>query len=307
MDACVSVEREVDKVFAKFHQIGAHSQRTLGDLIHHVEEIRNELKEVSADSETSAAQSLILTRCLQKVKDSVTCIGTNHKDLHSSVSKVGKAIDRNFMPDINALGQESKFETPEKIHLINEVVCEHFFRKGMLDIAEQLIHDAGLQVDGTNKEPFIEINKILEALKRRNLLPALQWAQLHRQQLQSQNSSLEFKLHRLQFIELLRSNTANQQEILLYARNFAIFADAHAKDNVDTNMSQKCLQNRRQGTLARRKSTTHGACLHLKGSVTIEEEFPLNTKMRKRKTLIPVIYLGIASLCQEEVENWNSN
>ncbi|XP_077992250.1 E3 ubiquitin-protein ligase RMND5A-like [Glandiceps talaboti] len=230
MDACLSVEREVDKVFGKFQQIASHSQKTLEELIQHVEGIRNELGNAPENHELTAAQSILLTQCAKKVKDSATCLGSNHKDLHSSVSKVGKAIDRNFMPDINALGQDSNFDSAEKINLINEVICEHFFRKGMLDIAEQLIQDAGLQVDGTNKEPFIEINKILEALKGRNLTPALQWAQMHREQLQAQNSSLEFKLHRLQFIELLKGGASSQQQILHYARNFGIFADGHSRE-----------------------------------------------------------------------------
>ncbi|XP_070540021.1 E3 ubiquitin-protein ligase RMND5A-like [Ptychodera flava] len=230
MDACLTVERDVDKVYTKFQQIASHTQKTLEELIQHVKGISNELKEAPEDSELTPAQSLVVSQCTKKMKDSASYIGSNHKDLHSSVSKIGKVIDRNFMPDINALGQESNFDSPEKVNLINEVICEHFFRKGMLDIAEQLIDDAALQVDGTNKEPFIEINKILEALKARNLQPALQWAQIHREQLHAQHSSLEFKLHRLQFIELLRGGAANQQQILQYARNFGMFADGHSKE-----------------------------------------------------------------------------
>lgn len=55
------------------------------------------------------------------------------------------------------------------------------------------------------------------------------WAQANRERLQSQNSSLEFKLHRLRFIDLVQEGPDRQAEALLYARNFAPFAASHAK------------------------------------------------------------------------------
>jgi len=46
----------------------------------------------------------------------------------------------------------------------------------------------------------------------------------------AQNSSLEFKLHRLYFISLLMGGTTNQREALQYAKNFQPFALNHQKD-----------------------------------------------------------------------------
>ena len=40
------------------------------------------------------AQVILMSQALGRVKDAVARIGTEHRDLHSSVSKVGKAIDR---------------------------------------------------------------------------------------------------------------------------------------------------------------------------------------------------------------------
>lgn len=45
----------------------------------------------------------------------------------------------------------------------------------------------------------------------------------------AQNSSLEFKLHRLYFISLLMGGTTNQREALQYAKNFQPFALNHQK------------------------------------------------------------------------------
>ncbi len=62
------------------------------------------------------------------------------------------------------------------------------------------------------------------------------WAQDNREKLQSQNSSLEFRLHKLQFIHLVRQGIEHQTEALHYAKNFAPFAHSHTKGTNQENM-----------------------------------------------------------------------
>ena len=45
MDSCLSVEREIDKVLAKFSGLNEHSVNTIEDFICSVENIRRELAE----------------------------------------------------------------------------------------------------------------------------------------------------------------------------------------------------------------------------------------------------------------------
>lgn len=73
-----------------------------------------------------------------KVKETISRLASDHRDLHGTVSKVGKAIDRNFVADFAATSREEVFAKPEKINLINKVVCQHFSRQGMNDVAEEL-------------------------------------------------------------------------------------------------------------------------------------------------------------------------
>lgn len=42
----------------------------------------------------SATLSLVMSQCCQKIKDTVQKLASDPKDIHSSVSRVGKAIDR---------------------------------------------------------------------------------------------------------------------------------------------------------------------------------------------------------------------
>lgn len=46
------------------------------------------------DYELSAGQILIMKQTMNKVRESVHRLAADHRDLHSTVSKVGKAIDR---------------------------------------------------------------------------------------------------------------------------------------------------------------------------------------------------------------------
>ncbi|XP_043926910.1 E3 ubiquitin-protein ligase RMND5A-like isoform X2 [Protopterus annectens] len=229
MDQCVTVERELEKVVQKFASYGQHCERTLDELIEYTSSLKQELLQTAhPDEGLSGTLSLVLTQCSKRIKDTVQKLASDHKDIHSSVSRVGKAIDKNFDADISSVGIEGCWQA-ESQRILNEVMVEHYFRQGMLDVAEELCQEAGLTMDPNQKEPFVELNRILEALKLRNMRPALEWAVANREMLMAQNSTLEFKLHRLYFISLLMGGTANQREALQYAKNFQPFAVNHQK------------------------------------------------------------------------------
>lgn len=90
------------------------------------------------DHELSAVQKDLLQQAMTKVKETVSRLATDHRDLHSTVSKVGKAIDRNFVADFAATSREDVFSSPQKIELLNKVICQHFCRQGLHDVADEL-------------------------------------------------------------------------------------------------------------------------------------------------------------------------
>jgi hypothetical protein len=47
-----------------------------------------------ADGEVQVTQSLVMNQALHRVQEATSRMGQEHKDLHSTVSKVGKTIDR---------------------------------------------------------------------------------------------------------------------------------------------------------------------------------------------------------------------
>lgn len=171
--------------------------------------------------------SQVLDNLEIKVKeiDVLTKISTEHKELHVTISKFGKTIDKSFT--IDTFKPEG---IPLESNALNEVIAQHFFRQGKFDLGEMFIQESGIKLDSSLKEPFVEMYKILGAMvSQKNLQPAIQWAKSRRNQLSKIQSNLEFNLHKLQYIHYLIFN--NRDEAIKYARqNFSDFATSHLKE-----------------------------------------------------------------------------
>ncbi|XP_012510126.1 PREDICTED: protein RMD5 homolog B isoform X1 [Propithecus coquereli] len=273
MEQCACVERELDKVLQKFLTYGQHCEQSLEELLHYIGQLRAELASAALQgAPLSATLSLVMSQCCRKIKDTVQKLASDHKDIHSSVSRVGKAIDRvsartnpslwvgvpwsgmhkdsagehvrvpesqgpvsppcqNFDSEICGVVSDAVWDSREKQQQILQMaIVEHLYQQGMLGVAEELCQESTLNVDLDFKQPFLELNRIVEALHEQDLRPALEWAVSHRQRLLELNSSLEFKLHRLHFIRLLASGPEKQLEALSYARHFQPFARLHQRE-----------------------------------------------------------------------------
>lgn len=89
-----------------------------------------------------------------------------------------------------------------------------------------------MEIHESSKQPFVLLNDILEKLRQKNLDPALQWAEAHREALAERSSSLEFKLHRLHFLQLVSQGPRKQSEALAYVRkHFPPFVSSHETGN----------------------------------------------------------------------------
>eukprot|EP00092_Neocalanus_flemingeri_P031634 GFUD01034352.1.p1 GENE.GFUD01034352.1~~GFUD01034352.1.p1 ORF type:complete len:409 (-),score=117.62 GFUD01034352.1:53-1279(-) len=240
MEACMGVEKEVERVINKLNNLKDNMETGIDEQIAAIEKLQRDIAEdTEGGANISSAQRDMVRQVSSKVNQSVTKIATEHRDLHSAVSKVGKAIDRNFVSDFDSTSREDVFSGPSKEHLLTEVILQHLYREGRLDISEALSRECGITEYQDQKEPFLELNKILEALKLRDLGPALEWVARNREALNmrgttllfsqaggrpsvQQKSSLELRLHKLKFVDLLRQGS--KMEAIKYARqNFPSF------------------------------------------------------------------------------------
>jgi len=251
MDACSAVERELEKVLSKFDGLHNNTDKIIEEQIANIEKLQRDIADSDDGSaHLSALQAALVKQASHKVSDNVAKVATDHRDLHSSVSKVGKVIDRNFSSDFDATYREDVFSGPTKEGLLNEVILQHLYRHGQVDISQSLAAEANIpEFEAVREsEPFLEVNRILAGLKAGCLEPALEWAASNRENLNRrtgvaklsislgdnrptvhQRSSLELKLHKLKFVDLLQRG--NRLEAIKYARlNFPKFVDGQERE-----------------------------------------------------------------------------
>lgn len=94
---------------------------------------------VPPDGNLSSEQHALLRDLLAKSKEKLRRLTTEHRDLHGSVSKVGKTIDRNFVSDLSSTTKTDVLLEDRNIHLLNKVIAQHFYRQGMDDVADTLV------------------------------------------------------------------------------------------------------------------------------------------------------------------------
>ena len=90
------------------------------------------------------------------------------------------------------------------------------------------------------QEKFSDMYRILQEIKRRNLMPAIDWARSNSVELEARGSNLEFELSKLQYIWLFKGSAVNglpddegngRAGALAYARQyFGRFQSRHLRD-----------------------------------------------------------------------------
>jgi len=249
MEACAVVEKEVDKVKNKFGSLRKSLDHSIDEQIAAIDRLQRSLVETTGDgaaANITREQVGSVAESMEHVSCCVTRLATEHRDLHSSVSKVGKAIDRNFVADFDCTSREEVFSGAGKASLLTDVILQHLYREGKLEIGETLSRESGITQYHDIRGPFIELNNILEALRCRDLGPVLDWVAQNREALHrrgttllfsevngvqsvKQKNSLELRLHKLKFVELLRQG--KKVEAIRYARqNFPVFVSGQERE-----------------------------------------------------------------------------
>lgn len=216
--------READRVRKKQKTCASASSDILDQLLKELTAARASLAEhgpAGAASVLKQLQNHLETRSLDKQLSDRT------KELHSAVAKLGKAIDKAFVPDVCKATREIQFSS----HQLNQVIAEHFLRVGRFDIAHTFIREANIPNGETMRASFQGMHDILQQVMAHNLTPALQWVAKHREALEHSNrefasQGFEFHLHQLQFLHCL--STQGALAAVAYARaNFGRFQATH--------------------------------------------------------------------------------
>ncbi|KAF9146823.1 hypothetical protein BGX30_007741 [Mortierella sp. GBA39] len=185
----------------------------------------NEAKEkIRADPSSVTSSLAVLGKSIKTVSNGIS---EEQKEIQSALSKYSKAIDKKFTADMMAAINPHAFDNKENI--LRSTIAMHFIRQGNFEIGDTFAKETGLTVPDSMRHQFMEMFDIVAALKEDNLEPALQWATRHRSGLEKRSSTLEFKLHRQRYMQLLMGRQV--QEAIAYARkNFAYFGNRHTQE-----------------------------------------------------------------------------
>lgn len=219
MDAIKNVESEVDKVYRMLASCKETYDCKIDQLIEKIEILKQSFNDAASDQEDLNAKQLIeLKQLCDNITNTCARMTKTHREHHVPVSKIGKSIDKNFSADFACASDTSLFKSPENSRQLNHAIVQHFLRHGMASIAEQLIKEANLNIDKKELTKFDEVDNILHSLRKKDVSLALNWAINNREKLRQLGSPLEFKIHRINIIDLYRQGIDKQHEIIQYAR-----------------------------------------------------------------------------------------
>ncbi|XP_073044833.1 protein RMD5 homolog [Primulina eburnea] len=190
------------------------------------QEIEHALSRIQSaqDSTTPTDYKSVLDELKTRLKErgSLSHLEGTQKELNIALSKYPKLLEKSFNPDISKAYRHVDFD----FHTVNQIIASHFYQEGQFDIGDLFVNESKEPDAAAKKSPFLEMYQLLEAMKFRNLEPALKWATNNHELLQQKGSDIEFKLYRLQFVEILQKR--GRDEALKYARAFLTpFASNH--------------------------------------------------------------------------------
>ncbi|KDP32154.1 hypothetical protein JCGZ_12615 [Jatropha curcas] len=212
-----------DRVAKKQKLSSSKAQEVIDQIMQEIEKAVETIQSEHSGAEFDYKSVLgELNKKLREISPLSQLEGTQ-KELNIALSKYPKQLEKSFNTDISKAYRNIEFDT----HTVNQIIAGHFYRLGLFDIGDCFISEAKEQESTVAmRSLFLEMYLIVEAMKQRNLEPALQWVAAHSDKLNESGSDLQLKLHRLQFVEILQNGS--RSEALTYARtHFALFASNH--------------------------------------------------------------------------------
>ncbi|KAL4715825.1 hypothetical protein ACJJTC_006404 [Scirpophaga incertulas] len=202
MDSCIGVEQDLDKAISKFTALSEHTDKVLFDVIEQVENLKNEIAKQPPDTPLSQTQAMVANELADRVKKTVFQMSTEHRELHATVSRVGKAIDRHFILDYASVAPKAEsFCSNTNKSIMEEAIAQHLYRQGLEEVGDTLVAEAGLE--GVERTcTFAQLQRCAGALAAGDPGPALLWAERRAHDLA--HSPLPFTLHRMQALKLAR-------------------------------------------------------------------------------------------------------
>lgn len=183
---------------------------SLDAILSSLHDVKNQLEKGQVDQDT-------LQQLSRTVEAKKRDIDDRQKEVYSSVSRLGKALDKKFTTPLPTYSH--LFESSQSRNALENIVSLHLLRTGQFDTAQLFLEESGIVIPPELRSQFIELHQILKVLRNQDISFALEWTRKNREFLSSRSSPLEFYLHRSQYIRLLlSSHPPNPIPALTYAK-----------------------------------------------------------------------------------------
>ncbi|KAI3445829.1 hypothetical protein Pfo_002494 [Paulownia fortunei] len=210
-----AIQDSFERVAKKQKLSSSKSQELIDQVGHEIEQALASIQS-NNDSAISIDQKTVLT----ELKAKLQVVGShNHleglqRELNMNLSKHQKVLEKMLHPDISKACRNVDFDP----HILNQIIIGHFYCEGLFDVVDCLINEASEPEAISLRLQFQEIHQILEAVKSRNVEPALNWVSANRERLKESGSDIELKLHKLHFVDILQNRS--RADALKYAKTY---------------------------------------------------------------------------------------
>ncbi|XP_060804296.1 E3 ubiquitin-protein ligase RMND5A [Amyelois transitella] len=203
MDSCIGVEQDLDKALSKFNALNDHTDSVLHEVIEQVQNLKQEIAKQPPDTPLSPTQAMVVGELASRVKMTVFQMSTEHRELHATVSRVGKSIDRHFIADYGSVAPKAEsFCSDTNRPIMEQAIAQHLYRQGLEEVGDAFISEAKIPpVERTCT--FAHLQRCAASLMEGDPTAALEWAEARQEDLM--HSPLPFTLHRMQALKLGRT------------------------------------------------------------------------------------------------------
>ncbi|KAK0397062.1 hypothetical protein QR680_001960 [Steinernema hermaphroditum] len=166
-----------------------------------------------AEPELSVTGQYLFENVLSETKTLLDELSSEHKQVHSSISRCGKEIERNFHADMCGIirNQKDIEDDPDNRARVNKLIFDYLNSVGKVDVAECLRKEANVQPgDELNAE---EVRGVMEAYRKGDFLHSIHWIEAKF----PKELDLLFELHQQHAIQLLAAG--KKSEALHYLRS----------------------------------------------------------------------------------------
>lgn len=222
-----TIKDAFDRLTKKQKLSCSKAQEVLDQIDQEIEQALQKLQSLD-DLDSELDYHSVLAELKTKFKDMapLSQLESTQKELNVALSKYPKILEKTFNPDITKAYRNIEFDS----HTVNLIIASHFYRQGLFEIGDCFVTETE-EADSVceMKLLFQEMFQMLEAMRCRNLQPALNWAVANSDKLKQNGSDLLLKLHSQQFLEILQKQS--RDEALKYARTYlSSFASDHMSE-----------------------------------------------------------------------------